>query len=78
MIEKIIKKKKFNKMTLYLVLMLFQTIFFTSFTLLTVTVISSELLQFISEIDMISLHASVMAPHDMYLSIKVTISAYQQ
>ncbi|CAD8111178.1 unnamed protein product [Paramecium sonneborni] len=78
MIEKIIKKKKFEKMTMYLILLLLQTAFFISFALIVITLISAELLMFIQEIDMISLHASIMAPHDLYLSIKVTISAYQQ
>lgn len=76
MIEKIIKKKKFNKMSVYLILLLLQTAFFVSFALIVITLISTELLMFIQEIDMISLHASIMAPHDLYLSIKVTISAY--
>ncbi|CAD8099820.1 unnamed protein product [Paramecium sonneborni] len=78
MIEKIIKKKKFDKMTIYLILLLLQTAFFISFALIVITMISAELLMFIQEIDMISLHANIMAPHDLYLSIKVTISAYQQ
>ncbi|CAD8071836.1 unnamed protein product [Paramecium primaurelia] len=78
MIEKIIKKKKFDKMSVYLILLLLQTAFFISFALIVITLISTELLMFIQEIDMISLHASIMAPHDLYLSIKVTISAYQQ
>jgi hypothetical protein len=76
MIEKIIKKKKFEKMLLYLSLILLQVIFFICYNLVVITLVSSEILEFIHEIDMISLHASIMAPHDMYLSIKVTISAY--
>ena len=47
MIEKIIKKKKFNKMKIYLILLLLQTAFFISFALIVITLISSELLMFI-------------------------------
>ncbi|CAD8186920.1 unnamed protein product [Paramecium pentaurelia] len=78
MIEKIIKNKKFNTMIIYIVLLILLTMFWISYTIVVVTAMSSQLLQFIQEIDMISLHASIMGPHDMYLSIKVTVSAYQQ
>lgn len=47
MIEKIIKKKKFEKMTMYLILLLLQTAFFISFALIVITLISAELLMFI-------------------------------
>ncbi|CAD8186510.1 unnamed protein product [Paramecium octaurelia] len=78
MIEKIIKSKKFKTMMIYIMLLIMLTMFWVSFTIVVVTVMSSQLLEFIQEIDMISLHASIMGPHDMYLSIKVTVSAYQQ
>lgn len=30
----------------------------------------------IEEINMIGLHADIMAPHDLYFSMRVTISSY--
>ncbi|CAD8101079.1 unnamed protein product [Paramecium sonneborni] len=78
MIEKIIKSKKFSIIIIYIILLILLIMFWLSYTIIVVTAMSSQLLQFIQEIDMISLHASIMGPHDLYLSIKITITAYQQ
>ncbi|CAD8093640.1 unnamed protein product [Paramecium sonneborni] len=78
MIEKIIKSNKFRTIIIYIILLILLTLFWISYSIMVVTAMSSQLLQFIQEIDMISLHASIMGPHELYSSIKVTITAYQQ
>jgi hypothetical protein len=55
-----------------------QIIIVAVFAIIVLSLVSVDLNRFIKEIEMISLHASFMAPHDMFFTMRVTISAYQQ
>ncbi|CAD8176377.1 unnamed protein product [Paramecium octaurelia] len=45
---------------------------------LVVSILNNDILQFISDVEIIALHASIQGPHDLFFSMRNTISAYQQ
>ncbi|CAD8161201.1 unnamed protein product [Paramecium octaurelia] len=45
---------------------------------LVISILSDDILKFISDIEIIALQASIQGPHDLFFSMRNTISAYQQ
>ncbi|CAK74647.1 unnamed protein product (macronuclear) [Paramecium tetraurelia] len=45
---------------------------------LVISILHNDILTFISDIEIIALHASIQGPHDLFFSMRNTISAYQQ
>ncbi|CAD8065419.1 unnamed protein product [Paramecium primaurelia] len=45
---------------------------------LVISILHNDILQFISDIEIIALHASIQGPHDLFFSMRNTISTYQQ
>ncbi|CAK74649.1 unnamed protein product (macronuclear) [Paramecium tetraurelia] len=45
---------------------------------LVVSILHNDIQQFISDIEIIALHASIQGPHDLFFSMRNTITSYQQ
>ncbi|CAD8075184.1 unnamed protein product [Paramecium sonneborni] len=45
---------------------------------LVISILHNDIYQFISDIEIIALHASIQGPHDLFFSMRNTITSYQQ
>ncbi|CAD8164878.1 unnamed protein product [Paramecium pentaurelia] len=71
-----IKIPKILKISLatFILFVLIQTICLS----LVISILHNDIQQFISDIEIIALHASIQGPHDLFFSMRNTITSYQQ
>lgn len=65
--------KLYNLLIIFLVL----DFVFVLFSVCVFSVLQSDQTKFIKEIDLISFHASIMGPHDLFYSMRLTIQHYE-
>ncbi|CAD8049389.1 unnamed protein product [Paramecium sonneborni] len=78
LVEKITSQRPPLKVNQFIGFLLFQNMIQMIYFIIILTIMPSDLDNSIVEINMIGLHSDVMAPHDLYFSMRVTLSSYQQ
>ncbi|CAD8133797.1 unnamed protein product [Paramecium octaurelia] len=78
LIEKMSGKKNPKKIDSFLFFFIGQSLIFFIFSFLVMINMTSDMTLIIDNIEMDSLHASIMGPHDLFFSMRITVSSYQQ
>ncbi|CAD8133996.1 unnamed protein product [Paramecium pentaurelia] len=78
LVEKITSQKPPLKVNQFIGFLLIQNLIQMIYFIIILSLMPSDLDNSITEINMIGLHSDVMAPHDLYFSMRVTLSSYQQ
>ncbi|CAD8050582.1 unnamed protein product [Paramecium sonneborni] len=78
LVEKITSQKAPLKINQFIGFLLFQNLIQMIYFIIILALMPSDLDNSIVEINMIGLHSDVMAPHDLYFSMRITLSSYQQ
>ncbi|CAK59739.1 unnamed protein product (macronuclear) [Paramecium tetraurelia] len=76
MYQQVIAPHNPKQLKLLIILLICQFIIGSIHFIIIVTKNQNDLNQFISEIDMIELHSSFMAPHDIFVSMRIAIISY--
>ncbi|CAD8049388.1 unnamed protein product [Paramecium sonneborni] len=78
LLEKMSEKKNPKKIDSFLFFFIGQSLIFFIFSSLVMINMTTDMIFIIDNIEMASLHASIMGPHDLFFSMRVTVSSYQQ
>ncbi|CAD8133798.1 unnamed protein product [Paramecium octaurelia] len=78
LVGKITSQKPPQKVNQFIGFLLIQNFVQMIYFIIILSLMPSDLDNSITEINMIGLHSDVMAPHDLYFSMRVTLSSYQQ
>ncbi|CAK62154.1 unnamed protein product (macronuclear) [Paramecium tetraurelia] len=78
LIEKITSQKPPLKINQFIGFLLIQNLIQMIYFIIILSQMPTDLDNSIVDINMIGLHSDVMAPHDLYFSMRITLSSYQQ
>ncbi|CAD8066471.1 unnamed protein product [Paramecium sonneborni] len=78
LIQSIVSVKTPKYLQKFVILMLTWHSIFIMFVIIFYVSLSSDINQVRSQLEMVSFYAAIMAPHDLFFSMRVTITAYQQ
>ncbi|CAD8124570.1 unnamed protein product [Paramecium sonneborni] len=76
MIQQILKPHNPKQLRIFIILLIMYFILSCIHYIIIITKNQQDLNQFVSEIDMIELHSSFMAPHDIFVAMRIAIVAY--
>ncbi|CAD8050580.1 unnamed protein product [Paramecium sonneborni] len=78
LLEKMSEKRNPKKIDSFLFFFIGQSLIFFIFSSLVMINMTNDMTYIIDNIQMASLHASIMGPHDLFFSMRITVSSYQQ
>ncbi|CAD8046562.1 unnamed protein product [Paramecium primaurelia] len=78
LLQKMTEKRNPKKIDSFLFFFIGQSLIFFIFSFLVMINMTSDMIFIIDNIEMGSLHASIMGPHDLFFSMRITVSSYQQ